>query len=137
MFFFFNATATTEIYTLSLHDALPILSGHSRLNPAMSTDSGKQKKPGLRVLFPTLIYEDWYADYDGEREKLIAFVHTLSQEDTEGKEYSAREYPNGSTSYFSRSDLYKPPELTCVVAFLYPSAKNFAYQHHRARKSLV
>src|SRR5438046_10406556 len=23
-FFFFNATATTEIYTLSLHDALPI-----------------------------------------------------------------------------------------------------------------
>src|SRR5687767_15578549 len=25
LFFFFNATATTEIYTLSLHDALPIL----------------------------------------------------------------------------------------------------------------
>src|SRR3712207_8976923 len=25
MFFFFNDTATTEIYTLSLHDALPIL----------------------------------------------------------------------------------------------------------------
>src|SRR5436309_15781137 len=24
IFFFFNATATTEIYTLSLHDALPI-----------------------------------------------------------------------------------------------------------------
>src|SRR3712207_7424035 len=29
MFFFFNDTATTEIYTLSLHDALPICwSGH-------------------------------------------------------------------------------------------------------------
>src|SRR2546429_9608806 len=26
-FFFFNDTATTEIYTLSLHDALPILDG--------------------------------------------------------------------------------------------------------------
>ena len=25
VFFFFNAPATTEIYTLSLHDALPIL----------------------------------------------------------------------------------------------------------------
>src|SRR5438552_13776951 len=25
MYFFFNTTATTEIYTLSLHDALPIL----------------------------------------------------------------------------------------------------------------
>src|SRR2546422_4797435 len=33
-FFFFNDTATTEIYTLSLHDALPI-SVH------------RQKKPGL------------------------------------------------------------------------------------------
>src|SRR2546422_10368954 len=27
LFFFFNDTATTEIYTLSLHDALPIWSG--------------------------------------------------------------------------------------------------------------
>src|SRR3712207_7757000 len=27
VFFFFNDTATTEIYTLSLHDALPILIG--------------------------------------------------------------------------------------------------------------
>src|SRR5256885_17145913 len=31
-FFFFNDTATTEIYTLSLHDALPILSGSLRAN---------------------------------------------------------------------------------------------------------
>src|SRR3712207_8397438 len=33
MIFFFNDTATTEIYTLSLHDALPIspgLVGHAR-----------------------------------------------------------------------------------------------------------
>src|SRR5260221_10836696 len=31
LFFFFNDTATTEIYTLSLHDALPILF-HDRSN---------------------------------------------------------------------------------------------------------
>src|SRR5688572_31032114 len=34
-FFFFNDTATTEIYTLSLHDALPILDGwdhHTGIN---------------------------------------------------------------------------------------------------------
>src|SRR5258708_24427603 len=31
-FFFFNDTATTEIYTLSLHDALPISIGQSRQN---------------------------------------------------------------------------------------------------------
>src|SRR3712207_7479416 len=29
MIFFFNDTATTEIYTLSLHDALPIYASHS------------------------------------------------------------------------------------------------------------
>src|SRR5712672_4820423 len=32
LFFFFNDTATTEIYTLSLHDALPI-SDHEHLQP--------------------------------------------------------------------------------------------------------
>src|SRR5438105_13848373 len=40
-FFFFNDTATTEIYTLSLHDALPIsriaLMGHSRGGEAAAT----------------------------------------------------------------------------------------------------
>src|SRR5258708_29202488 len=30
LYFFFNDTATTEIYTLSLHDALPISCVHSR-----------------------------------------------------------------------------------------------------------
>src|SRR2546426_4334848 len=32
-FFFFNDTATTEIYTLSLHDALPICSWRARGDP--------------------------------------------------------------------------------------------------------
>src|SRR5216684_8491764 len=31
VFFFFNDTATTEIYTLSLHDALPISDGAGQL----------------------------------------------------------------------------------------------------------
>src|SRR5258708_39995966 len=38
-FFFFNDTATTEIYTLSLHDALPILKNKTTVK--MST----KKKP--------------------------------------------------------------------------------------------
>src|SRR5256885_17033589 len=33
-FFFFNDTATTEIYTLSLHDALPILVVQARMSSA-------------------------------------------------------------------------------------------------------
>src|SRR5258708_24825081 len=32
LFFFFNDTATTEIYTLSLHDALPICAGAAWTN---------------------------------------------------------------------------------------------------------
>src|SRR3712207_7118921 len=35
-FFFFNDTATTEIYTLSLHDALPIFSGVTSLRVLVS-----------------------------------------------------------------------------------------------------
>src|SRR5258708_39936435 len=31
IFFFFNDTATTEIYTLSLHDALPICAGRDQV----------------------------------------------------------------------------------------------------------
>src|SRR5690242_20755822 len=48
-FFFFNDTATTEIYTLSLHDALPILpvqiscaraSGHVSCSPTLRERQG-------------------------------------------------------------------------------------------------
>src|SRR5258708_11953915 len=40
-YFFFNDTATTEIYTLSLHDALPI----SRGSPAWPRRSGPLSAP--------------------------------------------------------------------------------------------
>src|SRR3712207_7226758 len=40
-FFFFNDTATTEIYTLSLHDALPISTGRpSAVKPAGTEMAG-------------------------------------------------------------------------------------------------
>src|ERR1039457_7736362 len=41
-FFFFNDTATTEIYTLSLHDALPI----SLLSNASFRDAPEVRRPG-------------------------------------------------------------------------------------------
>src|SRR5258707_11054294 len=47
-FFFFNDTATTEIYTLSLHDALPISLPRVRL-----VDMGQQ--PRKAVFSPPLI----------------------------------------------------------------------------------
>src|SRR5688572_32451360 len=39
-FFFFNDTATTEIYTLSLHDALPILISAVRSSSFSRSGSG-------------------------------------------------------------------------------------------------
>src|SRR2546425_7163704 len=43
-FFFFNDTATTEIYTLSLHDALPICRGLCTRVMRASTKSGFDPK---------------------------------------------------------------------------------------------
>src|SRR2546422_5170594 len=44
-FFFFNDTATTEIYTLSLHDALPISPrrGSGRARPVTSTPCARRR----------------------------------------------------------------------------------------------
>src|SRR5476651_1347052 len=41
-FFFFNDTATTEIYTLSLHDALPILTGWEEIR---GRDDTRTRRP--------------------------------------------------------------------------------------------
>ena len=48
-FFFFNDTATTEIYTLSLHDALPISEDRYRIYGATLTTCDKCEKPDWRV----------------------------------------------------------------------------------------
>src|SRR6266705_338071 len=56
-FFFFNDTATTEIYTLSLHDALPIL----RPGESGVRVSGAQLEVGL-------------ADGAGLRERVLAWI---------------------------------------------------------------
>src|SRR3712207_7342718 len=44
-FFFFNDTATTEIYTLSLHDALPISGVSDRWTCALSSAPGRAGCP--------------------------------------------------------------------------------------------
>src|SRR5258707_10730597 len=49
--FFFNDTATTEIYTLSLHDALPILSGiiHPRKLPLWKRNCSRRSIPARAI----------------------------------------------------------------------------------------
>src|SRR5436309_13068869 len=49
-FFFFNDTATTEIYTLSLHDALPIQSAPTPLGPLnLWADIDSRSTPSART----------------------------------------------------------------------------------------
>src|SRR5215510_16349002 len=47
-FFFFNDTATTEIYTLSLHDALPIPCCRKRARPCSSPRPCRRRSPSWR-----------------------------------------------------------------------------------------
>src|SRR5690606_4575148 len=51
LFFFYNATATTDIYTLSLHDALPILYPYPV--PVISSRYVQQRGTILFVEVPT------------------------------------------------------------------------------------
>src|SRR2546429_3014283 len=47
--FFFNDTATTEIYTLSLHDALPICMKSSRAQRNQKRKTGASLSPVVHV----------------------------------------------------------------------------------------
>src|SRR5687768_18300384 len=47
-FFFFNDTATTEIYTLSLHDALPICPGRSSPRTVQCASGSPDRMPSGR-----------------------------------------------------------------------------------------
>src|SRR5947209_18815373 len=48
LYFFVNDTATTEIYTLSLHDALPISKGSATPATATVTDAPPTERRRLR-----------------------------------------------------------------------------------------
>src|SRR5258708_30255917 len=50
LFFFFNDTATTEIYTLSLHDALPIY--HVLAATRLEAAQGRQQRAYQQLIHP-------------------------------------------------------------------------------------
>src|SRR5687768_17662748 len=52
VFFFFHDTATTELYTLSLHDALPICSMGGCRWPDSAIRSRHQSHHGVRLIAP-------------------------------------------------------------------------------------
>src|SRR2546429_8044921 len=62
-FFFFNDTATTEIYTLSLHDALPISfrDAHQWRRCAPPRRPAAFSVGFLHLIFPVVLYSRGYA----------------------------------------------------------------------------
>lgn len=85
----------------------------------------------IHALFPTLIYESWYPSYEETlKEKLISYVHKLKENDTEGQQICAEKYPNGYTSFYTRSTLFTDPLLADLVSFIQQCAMDFATEHH-------
>src|SRR2546427_4495276 len=62
-FFFFNDTATTEIYTLSLHDALPI--SHRRRCTRIAGPSSRGRMP-----VPPALSRQWSGNTDRKSTRL-------------------------------------------------------------------
>src|SRR2546429_2728706 len=59
LFFFFNDTATTEIYTLSLHDALPICNRAATLpRPSAQRSALQGARPARALSAPAHVHAD-------------------------------------------------------------------------------
>src|ERR1043165_2037292 len=82
--FFFNDTATTEIYTLSLHDALPIC----------CSNSGLQLANGFGVQITH--YQPSAFNEDATKTRSILFLRTKAV-------YAALAFENTHTREFSQS----------------------------------
>ena len=89
-FFFFNDTATTEIYTLSLHDALPI---------SYEVDELTKKYTVFALNCASInVY-----DFDGD-----SYVDTYCQEDCiqRNKEYESEKEKEKHESFFKDLELF-------------------------------
>src|SRR5688572_32292969 len=83
-FFFFNDTATTEIYTLSLHDALPILR-------CRFTVIGKQRAPAVFQQRDPILHLARSEEHTSELQSQSNLVCRLLLEKKKNKEATSRE----------------------------------------------
>src|ERR1019366_8621613 len=91
-FFFFNDTATTEIYTLSLHNALPIWIGSASISQSA-----------------TAIFENWNL-YSCASSKLRATSRRANSPNPKTSAAASPETPNGHGSSKCRtSSASQPP----------------------------
>src|SRR5256885_16184542 len=75
LFFFFNDTATTEIYTLSLHDALPICHALERDTEAVVVKNGGKVLGKVRHPFPTADFSSFLLQAQASKAKIIGLAN--------------------------------------------------------------
>src|SRR5205085_9427251 len=104
-FFFFNATATTEIYTLSLHDALPIslVATHARVGvePRDARPRRRDVEPdvarhGDRPPLPAQARSE---EHTSELQSQSNLVCRLLLEKKKKKQQPARQYRHATQKY--------------------------------------
>src|SRR2546422_5934141 len=97
-FFFFNDTATTEIYTLSLHDALPICSARASSMPAARCRRGgpsasrtnRARRSSAAARAPGAGVRDRSEEHTSELQSRLHLVCRLLLEKKKKKERHAR-----------------------------------------------
>src|SRR2546425_2095231 len=89
-FFFFNDTATTEIYTLSLHDALPICHIHSLIT-AIDGDLGG-RHAGFKERHPIAATRHRSEEHTSELQSLAYLVCRLLLEKKKKKAETIADY---------------------------------------------
>src|SRR2546425_9243091 len=90
IFFFFNDTATTEIYTLSLHDALPICHRILRLpdqGQAVRLRTRRRRRGGRRILSLPVRTSKRSEEHTSELQSLAYLVCRLLLEKKENKSH--------------------------------------------------
>src|SRR6266540_5795571 len=86
-FFFFNDTATTEIYTLSLHDALPIFPWRPHWSPCCHGAAGvrpRRDRKSTRLNSSHITIS--YAVFCLKKKKKIIQMHTKNKKKKKKKE---------------------------------------------------
>src|SRR2546430_15780846 len=107
-FFFFNDTATTEIYTLSLHDALPIWQRRERIQQAEYADRLRHplEPPFAGIFGPDL--RPIHRQPDGLAEQDLA--GTSHRLDAGGDVHWLTEHVARGDTHFAEVDFHARPQ---------------------------
>ena len=124
VFFFFNDTATTEIYTLSLHDALPIWGFFGEIG--MDSAWMVEHRRGMMAVDQHIKYKAELVSGDrvvvttdvlDVSEKTIRILHTMTNVAT-GDVAATAEMVAVFVDMDNRSGLPLPPEVRAIVESL-------------------